>query len=1460
MKQTLANMLILLAAMLAVSTTAVADNVKAFPGASGWAENVTGGRGGKVYYVTSLKDCSDDELVAGTLRWALNSGDNSPRTILFAVNGTIYLESKLKTKHPNVSILGQSAPGGGICITGYPVVINSHNFIVRYIRFRAGEVPALESGGNESFSGLDIENAYDVIVDHCSVTWSMEECLTMFDNDTTTVQNCIIGEGLYHSYNVKTTGDDSGRAFAMQWGGDHSNMHHTLITNCNGRAPRFNGVREANAWLAGKDGKQYAHDVHIDGDFVNNVFYNWGGGHLSYYGGEFYADNFADAPADLNAYNRIFMRNNYFRPGPSTQKNGANYRHFFHPSGDTDRQIGQWYLSGNKFELSSYWAPTGQYWTDASLKTVNDDNLAGYGTNTTALDLQKAYQSHVLTAIPDGALAAGYSLETADDAYAKVVDSSRGAGANLPRYDEEDQRLIDEAAGRRDAATPFVGSRSTSAANRPGIIDCPDDVKFSNGYDTFTTAAGNTYAYCPSLAMKDGEKYAIDSDADGMPDAYEDLNGFNKLDPADGAATAANGYTNLENYLNAIADFSISNATFQTSDTFVEPGEALRPDNVTITFNVGSSYEGTAPEPVTLPYGGTFTVPANNNIYREGYTVTGWGDGSSNYYIGKTYTITQDITLSPASSKNLTNLSDRKEGVSLKWSFKQGSNAPQIGEGRQGAYVIQKEVEGNTIDVRMKYNGSVISVPSCLGSTATVWYTDNTSQTATGTQDGLLDITLSNPQAIYRVDVSLPYVLQVPDGQQFHAPQCATGKDYELVYTSDSLTVANLGDWIIHTYDATSSTCNYTTRNALQPTIEEDNYLNTTVQPGVYVAGTSKTLYMYITGVGRVKAYVSGSNSTGDYIQMVAMPTDGTENQTAVSPRKYAKSGSGMEDLCGSVELTLDPAKSYRVDINSVSALDMIVTALKLYTTGGQAAPARYAITANANPIIGGEATVVPTLNSYPVDSEVTLTATAEDGYFLDYWADASGNKVSIDEQYTVTVSGDASYTAYFRAIADREQKIYDREVSTVDELLDALHYGRYQGTADRPYRIFLHNGTYDLGTRVLTELGSYESLIGESQDGVVIVNYPAPDNTTSRELKTPTLFIDQDKTDVYLQDLTIRQGIDWATKQSSGQAMAMRQRGKQVVYKNVTMQGIQDTYYLNKSTATAYLENCTVAGQTDYVYGDGTAWLEGCTLYNTGTNAGYITAPNTQPGDSNWGLVFNNCTIDGTCQSGSFYLGRPWGDSPHATYLNTTMLQTPHQYGWGPMTSSLVLRFHEYNSLDANGNAIDLSTRSVTQRRGAFGLSTSDNPVLTAEQAAKYTLANVFPAWDAKAIAQQLAATQPIIDQQSTILGWDEVPGAYAYAIVKNGDIVAFTQDNRYLTNDASATYTIRVANQRGGLGAPSAAATPGTVGIRNINADDAASATTSAAAPAYNTLGQRVDAAHRGIIIQRGAKRINR
>ena len=309
--------LLALCTMLGITTPqARAERQLAFPGAEGYGRFVTGGRGGEVCYVTRNDDCSDNNLVEGTLRWALNHENGGrPRIILFNTSGTIYLQSKLRFRFPNVSILGQSAPGGGICLTGYNMYINNDNIIIRYVRFRAGDIP------NKSMTGLDMENCEGVILDHCSMTWSMEECLTAYDSDSTTVQWCIIGEGLYNSKNSK-----GARAYATQWGGEHSTMHHTLITNSHSRAPRFNGVRSPSKTKG-------EHDYQVDSEFANNVVFNWSGAG-NQYGGE-YDKNTVEAAAwtkDDPGYDRVYLISNYYRPGPATQRNTSGSRYWCAPS------------------------------------------------------------------------------------------------------------------------------------------------------------------------------------------------------------------------------------------------------------------------------------------------------------------------------------------------------------------------------------------------------------------------------------------------------------------------------------------------------------------------------------------------------------------------------------------------------------------------------------------------------------------------------------------------------------------------------------------------------------------------------------------------------------------------------------------------------------------------------------------------------------------------------------------------------------------------------------------------------------------------------------------------------------------------------------------------------------------------------------------------------------------------
>ena len=524
----------------------------AFPGAEGFGRFTTGGRmtdsrGARVYYVTRNDDCTDANLVEGTLRWALRTGDDTPRTVLFRTCGTIYLTSTLSLNNGNITIDGSTAPGGGICIAGYPVKLSKPNVIVRYLRFRAGDLP------NKSMTSLDVENTHHVILDHCSLTWSMEENLTMYDCDSTTVQWTIISEGLYNSKN-----DKGARSYATQWGGEHGTMHHCLISNVNNRTPRFNGVRNESVTRG-------AHDQFVDNEFVNNVIFNWGKPN-SIYGGECYADINGG-----NSYNRVYMLNNYFRPGPTTQANVKNSRYFAGASSG-GRGLGQWLLRGNKFELSSKFAPATNVWSNASLQKVNDDNLYGYTTASSerAFDTedgcsQTIYDQYVLQEQP---VSSGLSAtETADEAYQRVT---RGAGASLPRYDEVDRRLLDEAAGTVDPQ--YAGRNSSGTLERGlGIINSPADITLSRSDEFYALdeATGQTIktTMWPWLGMVDGEQIMQDTDQDGMPDAYETASGLNPNDATDGYLLTESGYSNLEMFLNGVADGTIDLTPYKTSSS-----------------------------------------------------------------------------------------------------------------------------------------------------------------------------------------------------------------------------------------------------------------------------------------------------------------------------------------------------------------------------------------------------------------------------------------------------------------------------------------------------------------------------------------------------------------------------------------------------------------------------------------------------------------------------------------------------------------------------------------------------------------------------------------------------------------------------------------------------------------------------------------------------------------------------
>ena len=544
------------------------------------------------------------------------------------------------------------------------------------------------------------------------------------------------------------------------------------------------------------------------------------------------------------------------------------------------------------------------------------------------------------------------------------------------------------------------------------------------------------------------------------------------------------------------------------------------------------------------------------------------------------------------------------------------------------------------------------------------------------------------------------------------------------------------------------------------------------------------------------------NNYSGNDARLTAVASTGATAYIPVDNKYYHSSEGAQHDII--VNLEGHTAGTDIVLTQQKKGQPMAWIQLTVEKQNPGTAPVK---TAENVTVVNNHAVVAVTFDR-EIANDVTATinggsVTAEGGaatLYFPVW------NLSYSTNYTLSIAAGAVQDAYGNtnsaaidiavntaAKAVVAKKAYDYVVATADELkaaISAIDATNKNSAAERKV-IFLKNGTYDLGstgTSTVQWVNAHNiSFIGESKDGVIICG-------TSSDISNPVLNI-RYGSGQYMQDLTVRNLTDFDKSDRVGVSVAVY-GGNKAIFRNVAMQAQQDTQVTGERS---YAVDCDFYGAVDFICGGGDHFYDQCRFVIT--NSGYITAPSTNAGNK-WGYVMQHCTIDQYVGSytyeaeGHFSLGRPWQNEPRNYWLNTTMNVKPADNGWGGM-GNLPTHFYEYNSLDANGNAIDLSVRQNSP--------TSTNhytPVLTAEEAAKFTVENVLGGTDSWLPTEECVVLEaPVVSFDGSTLSWTGIDDARCYVVFKNG---------QYLTNQTATTlaisedgvYSVRAANEKGGMG----------------------------------------------------------
>lgn len=477
--------------------------------------------------------------------------------------------------------------------------------------------------------------------------------------------------------------------------------------------------------------------------------------------------------------------------------------------------------------------------------------------------------------------------------------------------------------------------------------------------------------------------------------------------------------------------------------------------------------------------------------------------------------------------------------------------------------------------------------------------------------------------------------------------------------------------------------------------------------------------------------------------------------------------------------------------------------------------------------------------------------------YSTDYTFTLPANTVSNMSDVFMT----SPVTIHFTTMTKPEiaKGLYDFVVPTDGTLEAAIAAANNREDQTKRYRIFVMKGNYKLPqsttenftaddgktypSPITKLLASNISIIGEDMSATVVTNTITPETYNGASVYekigvSDVLQIQSAATDTYFQDITIKSGIG----DKLGRNIAVQDKGSKTIYKNVCLYAYQDTWVSNNDRGLYYFEGGNLRGRTDYLCGKGDAYFNSVDLVMC-EEGGYMAVPSQS---LKYGYVFKDCVIKGETAKvdGNYKLGRPWGTgTPAAYFIDTKMEAQPISAGWDEMGTGYPKRFAEWNSTTSAGTPIDLSAR-----KKVFGGDHENNPVLTEDEAAEISdMSNMFGEWQPALYTEQAAMPANVkLDKETKAMTWDNSNYVLGWVVFKNGEYAANVIEPAYTVDDAEATWTVRAANEMGGLG--EAATATVVTGINEIGSETGDVVSTEY----YNLQGIRVSGNYRGVVVK--------